>query len=262
MTDLEKNPAVIKLLEYAKKKRTIGLSDLDDLLPEDLMSPETIPDILDILEGAGVQIKNEGMSESNSETDSDFQNSNDEDYQLLDDDYEDEDDDIKNPYSDDIETSYEEKEKPQHEPAKKMIKTSHEAGVDDPIKLYLQEIGKEDLLTADEEVSLSKSMEDGEAIIKKVIKNSGILIPEFFVIGQKAFSKLDPAESNKPRKELSEEMAEKKRLKQVYGDSLRNIYSEIKQYMSLKKHCYDRENLDSFLQNPDLQTLRKKILTA
>lgn len=262
MTDLEKNPAVIKLLEYAKKKRTIGLSDLDDLLPEDLMSPETIPDILDILEGAGVQIKNEGMSESNSETDSDFQSGNDEDYQLLDDDYEDEDDDIKNPYSDDIETSYEEKEKPQHEPAKKMIKTSHEAGVDDPIKLYLQEIGKEDLLTADEEVSLSKSMEDGEAIIKKVIKNSGILIPEFFVIGQKAFSKLDPAESNKPRKELSEEMAEKKRLKQVYGDSLRNIYSEIKQYMSLKKHCYDRENLDSFLQNPDLQTLRKKIFNS
>ena len=246
MTDLEKNPAVIKLLEYAKRKHTIGLSDLDDLLPEDLMSPETIPDILDILEGAGVQIRNEGISESNSETDSDFQSGNDEDYRLLDDAYEEEEDDVKSPYSDDIETPYIEKEKPRHEPAKKLVRTSHEAGVDDPIKLYLQEIGKEDLLTADEEVSLSKSMEDGEAIIKKVIKNSGILIPEFFVIGQKAFSKLDPAESNKPRKELSEEMAEKKRLKQVYGDSLRNIYSEIKQYMSLKKHCYDRETLESF----------------
>ena len=57
MTDLEKNPAIIKLLEYAKRKRTIGLGDLDDLLPEDLMSPETIPDILDILEGAGIQIQ-------------------------------------------------------------------------------------------------------------------------------------------------------------------------------------------------------------
>ena len=45
------------------------------------------------------------------------------------------------------------------ETAKKLVRTSHEAGVDDPIKLYLQEIGKEDLLTADEEVSLSKSME-------------------------------------------------------------------------------------------------------
>jgi len=99
-------------------------------------------------------------------------------------------------------------------------------------------------------------------IIKKVIKNSGILIPEFFVIGQKAFSKLDPAESNKPRKELSEEMAEKKRLKQVYGDSLRNIYSEIKQYMSLKKHCYDRESLESFLESPELQALRKKVFNS
>ena len=88
------------------------------------------------------------------------------------------------------------------------------------------------------------------------------MIPEFFVIGQKAFSKLDPAESNKPRKELSEEMAEKKRLKQVYGDSLRNIYSEIKQYMSLKKHCYDRESLESFLESPELQALRKKMFNS
>ena len=212
MTDLEKNPAVIKLLEYAKRKRTIGLSDLDDLLPEDLMSPETIPDILDILETAGIQIKNEGVSENNLETESEFSADEDDDDQLLDDDYKDDDDiDLKADYSEDIGTSYGEKEKADNEVSKKLVRTAHEAGVDDPIKLYLQEIGKEELLTADEEVSLSKSMEDGEAIIKKVIKNSGILIPEFFVIGQKAFSKLDPAESNKPRKELSEEMAEKKK---------------------------------------------------
>ena len=63
-------------------------------------------------------------------------------------------------------------------------------------------------------------------------------------------------------KELSEEMAEKKRLKQVYGDSLRNIYSEIKQYMSLKKHCYDRESLESFLESPELQALRKKVFNS
>ena len=64
MTDLANNPAVIKLLEYAKKKRTIGLDDLNDLLPEDLMSPENMPDILDTLETAGIQIKAEETAEN------------------------------------------------------------------------------------------------------------------------------------------------------------------------------------------------------
>ena len=44
---------------------------------------------------------------------------------------------------------------------------------DDPIRLYLREIGKENLLTADQEVELSKKMEDGALIIKEVIQESG-----------------------------------------------------------------------------------------
>ena len=259
MTDLANNPAVIKLLEYAKKKRTIGLDDLNDLLPEDLMSPENMPDILDTLETAGIQIKAEETAENAKEAgEGEFTA---EEEVLIDE--EDGADDSRLRQDDIFSEVYEAgREGAKPEPERRFIKTAAEAGVDDPIKLYLQEIGKEELLTADEEVVLSKNMEDGEAIIKKVIKNSGILIPEFSSIGQKAYSKLDPAESNKPRKELSEEMAEKKRLKQVYGDSLRNVYPEIKQYLSLKKHCYDRETLTSFTENKNLQAARKKIFNS
>lgn len=259
MTDLANNPAVIKLLEYAKKKRTIGLDDLNDLLPEDLMSPENMPDILDTLETAGIQIKAEETAENAKEAgEGEFTA---EEEVLIDE--EDGADDSRLRQDDIFSEVYEAgREGAKPEPERRFIKTAAEAGVDDPIKLYLQEIGKEELLTADEEVVLSKNMEDGEAIIKKVIKNSGILIPEFSSIGQKAYSKLDPAESNKPRKELSEEMAEKKRLKQVYGDSLRNVYPEIKQYLSLKKHCYDRETLESFTENKNLQAARKKIFNS
>ncbi|WP_029409434.1 RNA polymerase sigma factor RpoD [Treponema pedis] len=265
MTDLEKNPAIIKLLEYAKRKRIIGLDDLSDLLPEDLTSPEIIPDILDILEAAGIQVKADEIEESIKDDDDDDTEpaadyETDDDDELVDDEY---DEAEEHEYLSDSEPQFEEVKEPEKEDtSKKLVKTSREAGVDDPIKLYLQEIGKEILLTAEEEVVLSKSMEDGENIIKKVIKNSGILIPEFFGIGQKAFAKLDPAESNKPRKELSEEMAEKKRLRQVYGDSLRHIYPEIKQYISLKKHYYDRETLESFFENTDLQASRKKIFNS
>ena len=259
MTDLANNPAVIKLLEYAKKKRTIGLDDLNDMLPEDLMSPENMPDILDTLETAGIQIKAEETAENAKEAgEGEFTA---EEEVLIDE--EDGADDSRLRQDDIFSEVYEAgREGAKPEPERRFIKTAAEAGVDDPIKLYLQEIGKEELLTADEEVVLSKNMEDGEAIIKKVIKNSGILIPEFSSIGQKAYSKLDPAESNKPRKELSEEMAEKKRLKQVYGDSLRNVYPEIKQYLSLKKHCYDRETLASFTENKNLQAARKKIFNS
>ena len=259
MTDLANNPAVIKLLEYAKKKRTIGLDDLNDLLPEDLMSPENMPDILDTLETAGIQIKAEETAENAKEAgEGEFTA---EEEVLIDE--EDGADDSRLRQDDIFSEVYEAgREGAKPEPERRFIKTAAEAGVDDPIKLYLQEIGKEELLTADEEVVLSKNMEDGGAIIKKVIKNSGILIPEFSSIGQKAYSKLDPAESNKPRKELSEEMAEKKRLKQVYGDSLRNVYPEIKQYLSLKKHCYDRETLTSFTENKNLQAARKKIFNS
>ena len=259
MTDLANNPAVIKLLEYAKKKRTIGLDDLNDLLPEDLMSPENMPDILDTLETAGIQIKAEETAENAKEAGGGEFTAEEE--VLIDE--EDGADDSRLRQDDIFSEVYEAgREGAKPEPERRFIKTAAEAGVDDPIKLYLQEIGKEELLTADEEVVLSKNMEDGEAIIKKVIKNSGILIPEFSSIGQKAYSKLDPAESNKPRKELSEEMAEKKRLKQVYGDSLRNVYPEIKQYLSLKKHCYDRETLTSFTENKNLQAARKKIFNS
>lgn len=263
MTDLEKNPAVVKLLEYAKKKGSISLEELNELLPDDLLSAENMPDILDNLESAGVQIKTEdtnGTSKENIEAD--FSSDTEEDC-LIDEDYDSEHEEPNIIQEDSFSSNYETSRRASKSGTeRKLIKTSNEAGIDDPIKLYLQEIGKEELLTAEEEVVLSKSMEDGEAIIKKVIKNSGILIPEFSSIGQKAYSKLDPAESNKPRKELTEEMAEKKRLKQVYGDSLKNVYPEIKQYMSLKKHCYDRENLSSVFENQNLQALRKKIFNS
>ena len=90
----------------------------------------------------------------------------------------------------------------------RLVSNDKESGVDDPIRLYLREIGKENLLTAEQEVILSKQMEDGQNIIKNVIRNSGMIIPEFYQICHTIYKKIDPHEPGKARKEINELMAE------------------------------------------------------
>ena len=136
------------------------------------------------------------------------------------------------------------------------------ANTDDPIRLYLRDIGKENLLTADEEVTLSKQMESGENIIKDVIKGSGKLIPEFFAVAQKAFQRIDMHEQGRPRKEINEEMAEKRRLKSAYSEYLKPVLPEIKQYMTLKRQLFEVDSNVKILENKDILKLQKKILPS
>ena len=269
-----KDVAISNLLCYAKAKGSVSFDEINEIVGEHLMS-ELMADILDVLE-------DEGISIVDFDTDKILQKDSDDDA-LFDDDYIEvydeadktdyifnSEDDIPSIDKSPVELAFNvikakpslQKERGQKENEAKLLKTNKDVSVDDPIKLYLQEIGKENLLTAEEEVILSKEMEDGEHIINEVIQNSGVLISEFYTIGQKAFAKIDPAEGNKPRKDLSDEIAEKKRLKQMYGDILKPIYSDIKQYLATKKHIYDRENLSSFMQNEVLQENRKKLLNV
>ncbi|MBO7121935.1 MAG: RNA polymerase sigma factor RpoD [Treponema sp.] len=148
--------------------------------------------------------------------------------------------------------------------SKKRLVSSDKDGVntDDPIRLYLRDIGKENLLTAEQEVTLSKQMESGENIIKDVIKSSGKLIPEFFAVAQKAFQRIDMHEQGRPRKEINEEMAEKRRLKSAYSEYLKPVLSEIKQYMTLKRQLFEVDSNVKILENKDILKLQKKILPS
>ena len=46
--------------------------------------------------------------------------------------------------------------------------------IDDPVRMYLKEIGKVDLLTAEEEVELAKRMEAGDPIAKKQLAEANL----------------------------------------------------------------------------------------
>ncbi len=216
MSELQSDPAIIKLLEYAKNKKSISYDEVNDFLPDSIVNSEKIEEVIALLAKHNVRLEEEELRL--------------------------EDDDVAE----------------KAEKRKKLVYTDKDSTIDDPIRLYLREIGKENLLTAEQEVELSKKMEQGENIIKGVIKNSGMLIPEFYALAQRAFSKRDPREMNLSKKEISEYLAERRRLSQFYRESLREVLGDLKGYMELKRKLVAHGG--DVLNEDDLQDRRNSLM--
>ena len=219
------DPAVAKLLDYAKSRKELTWEEINEILTPEVVNSDKMDEILIILEKNKISIQEEDT---------------------LDD--EDDEDDVE--------------EQDEDSKRKQLIFNEKDTSGDDPIRMYLREIGKERLLTAEQEVILSKKMETGENIIKDVIKNSGMMIPEFFAVAQKAFSKIDPAESGKQRKELQEEMTERKRLRTCYSEVLKQVLPDMKQYIILKKSLFEADQTVNIFEDERLLALRAKILPS
>jgi len=230
MAEQELNPAVQKLIDFAKTKQLVTWDEIHEFLPAEIVNSEKMEEVIVLLQKNNITIAEEDP--------------------LLDD----EDDENL------IETDDDEGKEADDADKKRLIFDEKKSTGDDPIKMYLREIGKEHLLNAEQEVELSKKMEDGENIIKDVIKNSGVLIPEFYAVAQKAFSRIDPHETGKARKEINEEMAEKRRLRLAYGEYIKPILPEMKQYIQLKRQLYEVEQSNAIFEDAELVALRNKIL--
>jgi RNA polymerase primary sigma factor len=227
MTDLSRpdmalDPAVLKLIAYAKEKKTLSYEELSDYLPEHIANSDKIEQVLVLLEANNVQLtEDEGAGEDESERDS---------------------------------------RKSGEAEKKRLVYSDKESSVDDPIRLYLREIGRENLLTAEQEIELSKQMENGENIIKGVIKKSGMIIPEFYHIAQKAFSKRDLRELNLSKKEITEHMTERRRLNQFYKETLRIILGELKGYIEIKRRLINRGM--NIFEDKELNDTRDRIMAV
>jgi len=106
---------------------------------------------------------------------------------------------------------------------------------DDPIRLYLREIGKENLLTADQEVELSKKMEDGALIIKEVIQESGVMITCFYEIIKTLNTKIEGQEEEYNAKDYKELVTNQKRFSQFYKEQLKDVQAALKNYIAKKE---------------------------
>ncbi len=230
----EQNPIIQKLLDYAKDKTVITWDEINEIAGQDFINSPNMEEALKIFTERKIQVI---------ETDP-FEDEEQDDDTIL------EDDESENSPDEDVDEI--------KESSSKLVNGDKESSVDDPIRLYLREIGKENLLTAEQEVILSKQMEDGNNIIKQVVLNSGIMIPEFFAVAQKAFTRID-IQPGRPRKEINEEMAEKKRLKACYSELIKPILPEMKLYMSLKKQLFETNQTSKIFEEPQLVELREKI---
>ena len=213
------DPDVAKLFEYAMEKKTISFDELGYFLPEHIHDTDKIEPVLAMLEKNGVQMVEEDA--------------------------------------------------PAEEPAKAAGTRRTEAGkkrteddkktslVDDPVRMYLREIGRESLLTAEQEIELSRQMEEGEGVITGVIRKSGVIIPEFHRIAEEVFSKKDLREMNLSKKEMSDYLAERKRLSSSYKEHLRTIQNDLRHYTETKQKLIDRGA--DYKADRDIASLRRRI---
>jgi len=219
---LESNPAVVKLLEYSGKKesKAISFDEISEFLPEDIFGTEKMETVLALLEANGIQVVEEdSLAEEDGKP---------------------------------------EKAK-RDDSGKKRADTADKKTslVDDPVRMYLREIGRESLLTAEQEIELSRQMEEGENIIKDVIKKSGVVIPEFHRIVEEVSSKKEARELNLSKKEMTEFLAERKRLISFYRDALRTIQGDLRNYVEIKQRLIDRGS--DYFTDKDITGLRKRI---
>jgi RNA polymerase primary sigma factor len=274
--ELEQLPEIQKIVNIGKANGEVTYDEINDILPEKLINSDKIDDVFILLNQYGIEIVEEydkkslkqpgapgaeakpGMSTILGEkkvpkvlyeklktlgyelSDEEVKNITVQDLAIL---------MMKKGYSLDILTQL--LNKPEFRPdLKPKKKSSGTAGAepDDPMRLYLKEIGKISLISSDKEVELAKRIEAGENIIEEAVQRSSLLrnsfLRYFSKVSNKTMRITDICRASKTYYISQTEQAELRELflKEMapvidFDKKIQNLKSKLKRYThKSKKH--------------------------
>jgi RNA polymerase primary sigma factor len=140
----EKNEKLKELIKLAKEQGYLTYGDVNDILPENILSPEELDGILIQLRGMDIEI---------------------------------------------IDASEVDRFKREAEEEKETAKVDSRLDIlDDPVRMYLKQMGQVPLLTREQEVEISKRIETAENHVKQIINNFGFTAKEHMGLAKRLLS--------------------------------------------------------------------------
>ncbi|WP_433996714.1 RNA polymerase sigma factor RpoD [Borrelia venezuelensis] len=238
----KKNSKIIKaILSHLGDKKAITFEDLSTFLSGDMLDPDNIDYIYGVLENEGISLVNEKMESDICDIDEfDEADKLDSQCMMLDDSIQ-SDDEI-----DDKLDEFDDEVLDKEDFSSGYIKSGllKDSNSEDPIRLYLKEIGKEFLLTGNQEVELAKQMDSGESIIENILKNEGLVIENYYNLVNAIYSRVDKEEFFKKEKEREKDnnfdyYNKKKRITSFYKASLKPFQDRLTKYIERKHSLYE-----------------------
>jgi RNA polymerase primary sigma factor len=228
----EKEDLVDRLVALGRRKKGLSLDQLHRELPESMLNPEEIEDVLERLEGANISV---------AETDA----------QLL-----------ERASSLNLEDPESEEEAEDDD-----LDLDLSAGIldksNDPVRLYLREMGVVPLLNREGEVAIAKRIERGQIKTHKAIARSPIAIERLLLLGEdlvehRASIRETVVFSEQAEVNLEEDKAEEYMRWTLEGiGNIRESYSQlVKEWAKLEK---EQEKAVPGKKNKRLMTLRHKV---
>ena len=142
---MEDLPEIQKIISIGKANSEITYDEINEYLPEKIVNSERIEDVFTLLNQLGIEVVEEYSN--------------------------------RVPQSEDPPPAT----RPEKKATTRKKKDSSSSTIsDDPIRLYLKEIGKVSLISGDKEVFLAKRIENGENIIEETILESSLLRANFY----------------------------------------------------------------------------------
>ena len=145
MNDALKIPEVRKLITLGKEKGFLNYDEINDYLPADVIAPEQLDDIFVLLDKMDIEITD------------------------------------KQKHVESERTTFTVKEKAKTKPTrpvKESVKTEDIGKTDDPVRMYLREMGTVPLLTREGEIEIAKRIEKGRNEVIKAVTSTRIAVRE------------------------------------------------------------------------------------